>query len=101
MAVADMGGEGQLRMVTEWGHEVSLERTSYRVLETTSQIAAEIFPILSRQQTHISGDLVNRYEWIYSPASHHTSTHGMKVCRIMNISVILSTVQYMIKKKTL
>ncbi|XP_071540810.1 teneurin-m-like [Panulirus ornatus] len=78
-AVADIGGEGQLRVVTEWDHEVSLERTSYRVLESTSQVAAEMFPILSRQQTHISGDLVNRYEWIYSPASHHSNGHGMKV----------------------
>ena len=46
MALADMGGEGQLGMVTEWGHEVLLERTSFRVLESTSQIASEIFPHL-------------------------------------------------------
>lgn len=78
-AVADMGGEGKLRMLTDWDHKVSLERTSYRVLESTSQIAAEMFPILSRQQTHIGGSLVNRYEWIYFPASPHTPTHGMKV----------------------
>lgn len=74
-----MGGEGKLRVLTAWDHKVSLERTSYRVLESTSQIAAEMFPILSRQQTHIGGSLVNRYEWVYSPASQHTTTHGMKV----------------------
>lgn len=81
--MADMGGEGQLRVVTEWDHEVSLERTSYRVLESTSQIAAEMFPILSRQQTHISGELVNRYEWMYSPASHHSNGLGMKVITVI------------------
>lgn len=74
-----MGGEGKLRVLTDWDHKVSLERTSYRVLESTSQIAAEMFPILSRQQTHIGGSLVNRYEWVYSPASQHTTAHGMKV----------------------
>ncbi|XP_045622764.2 teneurin-m isoform X2 [Procambarus clarkii] len=85
-AVADMGGEGQLRLVTDWGHEVSLERTSYRVLESTSQIAAEMFPILSRQQTHISGELVNRYEWIYSPASQHSGGLGMKVAGTLRVN---------------
>lgn len=78
-AVADMGGEGKLRVLTDWDHRVSLERTSYRVLESTSQIAAEMFPILSRQQTHIGGNSVNRYEWIYSPASQYTTSRGMEV----------------------
>ncbi|XP_069961217.1 teneurin-m-like isoform X2 [Cherax quadricarinatus] len=85
-AVADMGGDGQLRMVTDWGHEVSLERTSYRVLESTSQIAAEMFPILSRQQTHITGELVNRYEWIYSPANHYSGGLGMKVAATLRVN---------------
>ncbi|XP_042234258.1 teneurin-m-like isoform X2 [Homarus americanus] len=85
-AVADIGGEGQLRLVTAWGHEVSLERTSYRVLESTNQISAEMFPILSRQQTHISGELVNRYEWIYSPATQHVAGHGMKVAGTLRVN---------------
>ena len=78
-AVTDMGGEGKLQILTDWDHRVSLERTSYRVLESTNQIAAEMFPILSKQQTYIGPSSVNRYEWVYTPASHHTTTHGMKV----------------------
>lgn len=78
-ASADLGSEGQLRIVSDWEHEVSLERTSYRVLESTSQIAAEMFPVLSRQQTHIGGDLINRYEWMYSPATRVPGNLGMKV----------------------
>lgn len=92
-----MGGQGPLRILTAWKHEVSLERTAYRVLESTSPTSAEMFPVLSRQQTHISGNTVNRYEWSYSPATTTDSHNGMKVVddftlfvfRIFFISVVL------------
>ena len=80
--------------MTEWKHEVSLEKTPYRVLESTSPRAAEMFPVLSRQQTHIGGELVNRYEWNYTPVNtasyrrvmqHHTPG-GAKENRGMQVS---------------
>ncbi|XP_063885071.1 teneurin-m-like isoform X4 [Scylla paramamosain] len=85
-AVTDMGGEGRLQVLTDWDHRVSLERTSYRVLESTNQIAAEMFPILSKQQTHIGPSSVNRYEWVYTPASHHTTSNGMKVSSTLRVN---------------
>lgn len=99
-ALAEMGGQGPLRILTAWKHEVSLERTAYRVLESTSPTSAEMFPVLSRQQTHISGNTVNRYEWSYSPATTTDSHNGMKVVddftlfvfRFFFISVVLFSI---------
>ncbi|RXG72223.1 hypothetical protein Avbf_08444 [Armadillidium vulgare] len=79
-------GEGGLRLLTAWDHEISLERTSYRVLETKSPTSAQMFPILSRQQTHIGKELVNRYDWTFSPAEHVYRHDGMKVS-FMNVKV--------------
>lgn len=85
-ALAEMGGQGPLRILTAWKHEVSLERTAYRVLESTSPTSAEMFPVLSRQQTHISGNTVNRYEWSYSPATTTDSHNGMKVSGTLRVN---------------
>ncbi|XP_042864966.1 teneurin-m-like isoform X4 [Penaeus japonicus] len=85
-ALAEMGGQGQLRILTAWKHEVSLERTAYRVLESTSPTSAEMFPVLSRQQTHISGNTVNRYEWSYSPATTTDNHNGMKVSGTLRVN---------------
>ncbi|XP_064078294.1 teneurin-m-like isoform X3 [Macrobrachium nipponense] len=85
-AVSDLDGDGQLRIITAWNHEISLEKTAYRVLESNNPTAAEMFPILSRQQTHISDNLVNRYEWSYSPASTYNGGANLKVSGTLRVN---------------
>ena len=82
--ISEHQGEGRLRLATAWDHEISLQRTSYKVLESKSPTAAEMFPVLSKQQMHIGGELVNRYEWSFSPAKSVPDQEGMKVDNRLN-----------------
>ncbi|KAK7085762.1 hypothetical protein SK128_027291, partial [Halocaridina rubra] len=85
-SISDLDGEGKLRVLTAWNHEVSLEHTAYRVLEETSPTAAEMFPVLARQQTHISNDPINRYEWTYSPPDVDADRTNLKVSATLRVN---------------
>ena len=82
--IADFGGQDSLRVMTAWDHEVSLERSSYRILEPKSRIAAQMYPVLSKQQTHISGNVVNRFEWNYIPSTAGPRSNGLMVSYMRN-----------------
>ncbi|CAL4085535.1 unnamed protein product, partial [Meganyctiphanes norvegica] len=84
--VAEVAGDGPLRIITSWDHEVFMERTAYKVLEAQSATAAEMFPVLSRQQTRIGRDWVNRYEWNYARATHMEMYQSMKVSSTLRVN---------------
>ena len=52
---------------TEWHHEVSMQKTPYKILSAISSSASHVYSVLALQETKIAKAVINRYEWVYSP----------------------------------
>ena len=52
---------------TEWHHEVSMQKTPYKILSAISSSASHVYSVLALQETKIAKAIINRYEWVYSP----------------------------------
>ncbi|KAF2358723.1 YD repeat, partial [Trinorchestia longiramus] len=52
-------GKGGIVRKSAWHHEVSLHERPFKVLETMSPTAAQMFPVLALQQTKIDSNTIN------------------------------------------